>query len=33
MLAAAGFQALAVPFEHSLFCGTQHEVFVGRKGR
>jgi SAM-dependent methyltransferase len=28
-IAAAGFQPLAVPFEHSEFADTDHEVFVG----
>jgi hypothetical protein len=28
-IAAAGFEPLAVPFEHSSYLGTGHEVFLG----
>ena len=29
LVAAAGFEPLAVPFEHSSFSDTGHEVFLG----
>ena len=29
LLAAAGFEALAVPFEHSSCSDTGHEIFLG----
>ena len=29
LLAAAGFEPLAVPFEHSSYSDTGHEVFLG----
>jgi len=29
MIAAAGFESLAVPFEHSSYSDTGHEVFLG----
>lgn len=29
LIAAAGFQALAIPFEHSSSCESGHEVFLG----
>lgn len=32
LLTAAGFEAVTVPFEHSLYRDSQHEVFVGRRG-
>ena len=30
-IAAAGFEPLAVPFEHSSYSHTGHEVFLGRR--
>jgi len=29
LIAAAGFEPLAVPFEHSSYSDTGHEVFLG----
>ena len=29
LIAAAGFEPLAVPFDHSSFSNTGHEVFLG----
>ncbi len=29
LIAAAGFEPLAIPFEHSSFSNTGHEVFIG----
>ncbi|MDX9719895.1 MAG: class I SAM-dependent methyltransferase [Myxococcota bacterium] len=29
LIAAAGFEALALPFEHSAYSNTEHEVFLG----
>ena len=29
LIAEAGFQALAVPFEHSAYCDGGHLVFLG----
>jgi SAM-dependent methyltransferase len=31
LIAAAGFEPLAVPFEHSSYSDTGHEVFLGRR--
>jgi SAM-dependent methyltransferase len=31
LIAAAGFEQLAVPFAHSSYRGTGHEVFLGRR--
>ena len=29
IITAAGFESLAVPFEHRMNCDTGHEVFLG----
>jgi len=31
LIAAAGFEPLAIPYEHSLECATGHDVFLGLK--
>lgn len=31
LLAAAGFEALAIPFDHSSYSDTGHEVLIGRR--